>query len=89
MQLTPRSKFIFVFSVFAVPVVAAYLAYFGWRPAGHTNYGDLLKVTPLQQTAGATHDGAPFNLSAARQVVMVHRPGKLRCRLCAAAVPDA
>jgi len=73
MQLTPRSKFLFVFSVFAVPVVAAYLAYFGWRPAGHTNYGDLLKVTPLQQTAGATHDGTPFNLQALHgKWVMVH-----------------
>ena len=30
MQLTSRSKFLLVAAVFAVPVVAAYLAYFGW-----------------------------------------------------------
>lgn len=73
MQLTPRSKFLLLIAVFVVPVVAAYLAYFGWRPAGHTNYGDLLKVTPLQRTAGATHDGTPFDLGRLQgKWVMVH-----------------
>jgi cytochrome oxidase Cu insertion factor (SCO1/SenC/PrrC family) len=73
MQLTPRSKFLLLFGVFMVPVLAAYLAFFGWRPAGHTNYGDLLKVTPLQQTAGATPDGTPLDLGALRgKWVMVH-----------------
>lgn len=73
MQLTPRSKFLLLIAVFVVPVVAAYLAYFGWRPAGHTNYGDLLKVTPLQQTAGAAHDGMPFDLGGLQgKWVMVH-----------------
>ena len=73
MQLTPRSKFLLLIGVFAVPVVAAYLAFFGWRPAGHTNYGDLLKVTPLQHTAGATHEGMPLDLGALRgKWLMVH-----------------
>ncbi len=73
MQLTPRSKFLFMVGIFVVPVVAAYLAYFGWRPAGHTNYGELLKVTPLQHTAGTTHDGAALDLAALRgKWVMVH-----------------
>jgi len=79
MQLPPRSKFLLLIAVFVVPVVAAYLAYFGWRPAGHTNYGDLLKVTPLQQTAGATHEGAAFDLKALQgKWVMVH-VGSARC----------
>lgn len=73
MQLTPRSKFLMLIGVFVVPVAAAYLAFFGWRPAGHTNYGDLLKVTPLQQTAGATHDGTPLNLESLQgKWLMVH-----------------
>ncbi|MBW8329306.1 MAG: hypothetical protein K0M48_09195 [Thiobacillus sp.] len=73
MQLTPRSKFLLLIAVFVVPVVAAYLAYFGWRPAGHTNYGDLLKVTPLQKTAGVMHDGMPFDLQKLQgKWVMVH-----------------
>jgi hypothetical protein len=73
MQLNPRSKFLLLIGVFMAPVVAAYLAYSGWRPAGHTNYGDLLKVTPLQQTAGVAHDGAPLDLGALRgKWLMVH-----------------
>ena len=73
MQLTSRSKFLFMIGAFMVPVVAAYLAYFGWRPAGHSNYGDLLKVAPLQLTAGKTLDGTPYNLGALRgSWVMVH-----------------
>lgn len=79
MQLTPRSKFLLLMGVFALPVVAAYLAYFGWRPAAQTNYGDLLKVTPLQLTAGRALDGAPFNLDALHgKWVMVH-VGTARC----------
>jgi cytochrome oxidase Cu insertion factor (SCO1/SenC/PrrC family) len=73
MQLTPRSKFLLLVAVFVVPVIAAYLAFFGWRPAGHTNYGELITVTPLQQTAGALHDGTPFDLNTLQgKWVMVH-----------------
>jgi cytochrome oxidase Cu insertion factor (SCO1/SenC/PrrC family) len=73
MKLTSRSKFLMLLGVFAVPVIAAYLAYFGWRPAGHTNYGDLLKVTPLQHTAGRMLDGTPFDLDALQgKWLMVH-----------------
>src|SRR3569833_3276229 len=73
MQLTPRGKFLLLVGVFLMPVVAAYLAYAGWRPAGHSNYGDLLKVTPLQQTAGSTPDGRSYDLEALHgKWVMVH-----------------
>src|SRR5574340_809354 len=73
MQLSARSKLLALIRVFLAPVIAAFLAYAGWRPSSHTNYGDLLKVTPLQQTAGSTVDGRPFNLDALRgKWVMVH-----------------
>jgi hypothetical protein len=73
MQLTSRTKFLLMLGVFAVPVIAAYLAYFGWRPSGHANYGDLLAVSPLQHTAGRALDGSPFNLDALQgKWVMVH-----------------
>lgn len=62
MQPSSRSKFLLLIGVFALPVIAAYLSYFGVRPAGHTNYGELIAVTPLQQTAGSTHDGRAFDL---------------------------
>jgi cytochrome oxidase Cu insertion factor (SCO1/SenC/PrrC family) len=73
MQLTSRSKFLLLVAVFMVPVVAAYLAYFGWRPAGHSNYGELLKVAPWQLTAGSTLDGQPYNLDELHgKWVLVH-----------------
>ncbi len=79
MQLTPRSKLLFMIGVFLVPVVAAYLAYFGWRPSGHTNYGVLLAPTPLQQTSGYVLDGSRSDLNTMQgQWVMVH-VGPARC----------
>lgn len=79
MQLTPRSKFLLLIGLFALPVVAAYLSYFGLRPAGHTNYGELMPVTLLQHTAGAAHDGTPMDIETLRgKWVMVH-VGPSRC----------
>lgn len=73
MNLTSRSKFLLLVGLFLVPVLAAYLAYFGWRPAGHTNYGELLTATPLQQTQGSVLGGQPFTLEALQgKWVMVH-----------------
>jgi len=73
MNLTSRSKFLLVVGVFVVPVIAAYLAFFGWRPAGHTNYGELLKPVSLQNIQGTLQTGAPFKLDAIQgKWVMVH-----------------
>lgn len=73
MTLTSRGKLLLLIGVFVVPVVAAWIAYFGWRPAGHNNYGTLLEVMPLAQTAGVAADGRAFDLSALRgKWVMVH-----------------
>lgn len=79
MQLSSRSKFLLMMAVFMVPVVAAYLAYFGWRPSGHTNYGELLKVTPMQQTAGQSLDGKPFNLDQLQGKWLMVHVGAARC----------
>jgi cytochrome oxidase Cu insertion factor (SCO1/SenC/PrrC family) len=73
MKLAPRTKFLLLMGFFIAPVVAAYISYFGWRPAGHTNYGDLIPPTPLQHTQGATADGQPLDLETLRgQWLMVH-----------------
>jgi len=73
MQLSPRTKFLLLVGLFVLPVVAAYLSYFGWRPAAHNNYGDLITVTPLQHLAGERHNGTPLNLEALQgKWVMVH-----------------
>lgn len=47
---------------FAAPMFAAWIAYFGWHPDKHKNYGSLLKVTPLTQTEGTLADGSLFSL---------------------------
>ena len=79
MKLTPRSKLLFLIGIFVVPVAAAYLAYFGLRPAGHTNYGDLLEVRPLQQTAGTIRDGALFDLQTLRGKWLMLHVGPADC----------
>lgn len=79
MKLTPRSKLLFLIGIFVVPVVAAYLAYFGLRPAGHTNYGDLLEVRPLQQTVGTARDGAVFDLQTLRGKWLMLQVGPADC----------
>ena len=79
MKLTPRSKLLFLIGVFVVPVAAAYLAYFGLRPAAHTNYGDLLEVRPLQQTAGTVRDGTVFDLQTLRGKWLMLHVGPADC----------
>lgn len=79
MKLTPRSKLLFLIGLFVAPVVAAYLAYYGLRPAGHTNYGDLLEVRPLQQTAGTVRDGGVFDLQTLRGKWLMLHVGPADC----------
>ena len=52
--------------VCVIPVVASYLAFYLWRPANTTNYGDLLPVTSLSQVTLKEADGRPFELSQLR-----------------------
>lgn len=79
MKLSSRGKFLLVVAVFVVPVIAAYLAYFGWRPGGHTNYGTLLPPAPLRPVDGTLPGGQAFSLDALKgKWVMVH-VGPSRC----------
>lgn len=79
MKLSSRGKFLLVVAVFVVPVIAAYLAYFGWRPGGHTNYGTLLSPAPLRHVDGTLQNGQAFSLEALKgKWVMVH-VGPSRC----------
>lgn len=71
--MTPRAKFLAIVAVFALPVIAATFAYFGWRPTSHGNYGTLIPPAPLAHTRGATVDGEPYDLAALKgNWVMVH-----------------
>ncbi len=42
------------------PVVASYIAYYFWQPAGHVNYGELLEPARLPDDRLALADGTPF-----------------------------
>jgi cytochrome oxidase Cu insertion factor (SCO1/SenC/PrrC family) len=71
--MSSRTKFLLLVGVFVVPVVAAYLAYFGWHPSAHKNYGELVPVAPLQQTAGRLPAGQPYDLAELKgKWLMVH-----------------
>lgn len=46
-----KKKFLLVVAVFAVPLIASYLAYFVWQPQGAVrNYGELIQPEPLPET---------------------------------------
>jgi hypothetical protein len=77
--MSSRTKFLLLVGVFVVPVVAAYLAYFGWRPAGHKNYGELISVTPLQQTQGSLLDGEAFDLGQLQGKWLMLHVGPAAC----------
>ncbi len=63
-----RAKLILVMAVFALPVVASYLAYFVWQPQGGTrNYGALIKPVTLPETMSLTGlDGASVSFKTLR-----------------------
>jgi len=62
--MAPRTKFLLMLGFFAAPMLAAWLAYFGWHPDKHKNYGSLVKVAPLAHAQGVLVDGTPFQLDA-------------------------
>jgi cytochrome oxidase Cu insertion factor (SCO1/SenC/PrrC family) len=42
-----------LFGLFALPVVASYLAYYVWQPTGRKNYGELVKQVEINLQGGA------------------------------------
>lgn len=46
-----KRRLLLVMAVFAVPLIASYLAYFVWQPQGAAgNYGELIQPEPLPET---------------------------------------
>lgn len=63
--MSSRNKFLLMLSFFAAPMLAAWIAYFGWHPERHKNYGSLLPVAPLTDVQGRKlPEGTPFRLDA-------------------------
>jgi len=48
------------------PIVAAYVAYYGFAPSKRVNYGKLLEPGPAPAIAGTYADGRPFALGELR-----------------------
>ena len=48
------------------PIVAAYVAYYGFAPTKRVNYGELLDPRPAPAIAGEYPDGKPFALAELR-----------------------
>jgi hypothetical protein len=61
-----RRQFLLLLAIFAMPVLAAYAVYFlfpGLRPAGTTNYGELVRpARPLPALSLVDADGKPADV---------------------------
>lgn len=55
-----------ILAVCMAPIVASYVAFYLWRPAGHVNYGELLEPRQVPDVALATLEGKPFGFAALR-----------------------
>jgi hypothetical protein len=60
--MTSRIKFLMMLGMFALPMIAAWVSYYGWHPDKRRNYGELIPVTPLKHKGGALLNGDSFNL---------------------------
>lgn len=52
-----------ILAICAAPTVAAWLAYFVWKPHSRTNYGELVAPRSLAGSSLRRLDGGPFRLS--------------------------
>lgn len=77
--MAPRTKFLLMLAFFAAPMLAAWIAYFGWHPDKHKNYGSLLPVTPLANAQGKLLSGAAYNLDALKGKWVIVYVGSANC----------
>lgn len=63
-----KRQLLLVMAVFAIPLIASYLAYYVWQPQGGAqNYGELLTPVTLPETIGLTKpDGGEIQVKALR-----------------------
>jgi cytochrome oxidase Cu insertion factor (SCO1/SenC/PrrC family) len=58
MNLSPRTKFVLMFILFAMPITASYLMFFFWKPKATNNFGELIApVVALPQETMQITDG--------------------------------
>lgn len=70
-----RVKLLLLIGLFALPVVASYLAYYVWQPTARKNYGELIKQVDVQ-VRGTALDGKPMDIASLKgKWVMVYVGG--------------
>lgn len=55
-----------ILAICAAPIVASYVAYYFWPPAGHVNYGELLEPRALTDAGLERTDGSAFRFADLR-----------------------
>jgi len=68
MRLGPRAKLLLIALVLIAPIVASFIAYFVVRPAGTSNYGELLMPPATVTLTRASHDRPPLAALCVRGV---------------------
>jgi hypothetical protein len=60
----PNRILVIIGVVCALPVAAAFLAYYVWPPSQRMNHGDLIEPLPMPAATLATVDGGNFSVAA-------------------------
>ncbi len=73
--MNQRVKLLLLIGLFALPVVASYLAYYVWQPTGRKNYGELIKQVDVK-LKGTSLNGEPVDVETLKgKWVMVYVGG--------------
>ena len=77
-----RWKLLAVLAVCAMPLVGSYITYYLIKPAGRTNYGDLIdpRSYPIPAMASTTLDGKPATLESFKGKWIMLKVGPSACQ---------
>jgi hypothetical protein len=65
-KLSPKTKFVLMFILFATPITASYLMFFFWKPKATSNFGELISpVVQMPSEAWSVFDAADAPKDAA------------------------
>lgn len=80
-QKSGRTKMLLILAVCIAPVIASYFTYYVIKPAGRTNYGELIDPAqhPMPALAAATLDGRPIALDAYKGKWLLLEAGEGKC----------
>ena len=68
-----------ILAVCAAPMIASYAAFYFWRPAGQTNYGELIEPRPLPDLELSSAGGRTFRFSELRGNWVLLTAGPANC----------